>query len=118
MEKDFLNWDLTLKMKEIDFQGEFTMYIDKDNDIINDDTAVLYGAVPAILFSAAFRFFREKHFLDSHSRQQTKSGDSYWKISILETDGNIKGYSGFTKSFQEAEIHRLEKLIEIVKNKK
>lgn len=118
MNKDFLNWELTNKMRDINYQEEFFMYIDEDNDITADDTAILFGAVSAILFSAAFRFFREKHFLDSYSRQQTKSGASYWKINMLETDGNIKGYSGFTKSFEEAEIKRLEKLIEIVKNKK
>lgn len=59
-----------------------------------------------------------KHNLDSFCRAFEISGKTYWKISKLYDDGNIKGYSGFKDNYEKAELGCIRELIEILKSKK
>lgn len=76
------------------------------------------GLCTAPTFSQAFRWFREKYNLDSFCRQTNLNGWSYFKISKIETDEIIKGYSNFNNSYKEVELACLRKLISIVKELK
>ena len=69
--------------------------------------------VLAPTFSQAFRFFREKHMLNSNVViGQTNFG---FKIQFLSNYTN-NWYEGY-KTYEEAELACLEKLIEIVESK-
>jgi hypothetical protein len=107
--EDFLNWSLTCKMYELGYDGSTLMWIDDEEDIINDDSAELIGAKPAILYSAAFRWFREKYNVCPVFSSPI---EGVVKFHIPNVGGN--SYS----SYEEAEQTCLEKLIEIVEEQK
>jgi len=104
--EDFLNWELTNRMHNLGYDGKTLMYIDDEEDIINDDSAELIGAKPAILTSAAFRWFRKKydlHLLPIRSVDKWYSTFGSWIASF--------------ESYEEAELACLDKLLEIVESK-
>jgi hypothetical protein len=105
--KDFLNWKLTCRMHALGYDGPTLMYIDDEEDLINDDTAELIGAKPAILFSAAFRWFREKHNLG-----HMINGIGFESF-VINVGGIVAIFN--VKTYEEAELACLKKLIEIVK---
>lgn len=117
---DFLNWELTNRMHNLGYDGKTLMYIDNEEDIINDDSAELIGAKPAILTSAAFRWFREKYGLVA-CNDYGNNEYFYWIVSkdeqiffsIKDEEENTITY----KSYEEAELECLVKLIDIVKEK-
>ena len=113
--EDFLNWELTNRMHNLGYDGKTLMYIDDEEDIINDDSAELIGAKPAILTSAAFRWFREKYKL--HSTITSISQES-WQWHITKPGESLgKLYDEDFYTYEEAELARLEKLIEIIESK-
>lgn len=78
-----------------------------------------YGRfLSAPLWQQAFRWFREKYDLDSFRRQIGKNGKSYWSIKKIETEDSVKGYSGFSNTYEEAQLACLQQLIIIVKDEK
>lgn len=111
---DFLNWELTNRMHNLGYDGKTLMYIDDEEDIINDDSAEIIGAKSAILTSAAFRWFREKYGLVFNL---VGSGPYYPSIALTYVDGDsdIELYEFDT--YEEAELACLDKLIEIVESK-
>lgn len=127
MNKDFLPYPLALRLKAIGFNQPCISFYSKGGkhnfDVQNPCTNIgswsdqeHYCSAPT--FSHAFRWFREEHELDSFCRQTALNGRSYWKINKIESDDRIKGYSNFTNSYREAELACLDKLIEIVEQKK
>ena len=108
--EDFLNWELTNRMHNLGYDGKTLMYIDDEEDIINDDSAELIGAKPAILTSAAFRWFREKYNLIAEFNWHFPS--KCYATSIYPNDFYLQ-----TKSYEEAELACLDKLLEIVESK-
>ena len=100
----------TLNNKEYKFAtpSQFDI-IDETYDVGNN----FYMVAP--IYEQAFKFFRDNYKLDSFCRTIESSGRSYWKISKLYDDGNIKGYSGFTNTYEEAQLECLRKLIEVCK---
>ena len=119
MEKEFIPYSLALRMKELGFDEPcFGYYIELVNPIqgiltIEKCDKDMDGCL-APTFSQAFRWFREMYGLDSFCRQTNLDGRSYFKISRIETDEIIRGYSNFTSTYEEAEIACLQKLIEMV----
>ena len=117
--EDFLNWELTNRMHNLGYDGKTLMYIDDEEDIINDDSAELIGAKPAILTSAAFRWFREKHDYAGFIQlvDPEYGGDYgyviYYNLNYLAVDHWNKGF----KTYEEAELACLDKLLEIVESK-
>lgn len=119
MEKEFVPYDLALKLKELGFDEPcFGSYVfgDELNIKYCEDQFITDSCCLAPTFSQAFRWFRINYNLDSICRQIELNGKSYWKINKIETEDKIKGYSNFTNSYEQAEIACLEKLIKIVEN--
>jgi len=121
MKEQFLEYEDALALRELGFNELcFGHWVDGTLDLItrniNDYPPMYVEVVKAPLYQQAFRWFREKYQLDSFCRTLDSSSNSYWKISKLYDDGNIKGYSGFHKSYEEAELECVRQLIKIVKN--
>jgi hypothetical protein len=83
------------------FTGHKNSVKDHNNDILSAPT-----------FSQAFRWFRNKH---KHLKFFIKEG---FREGLYEYEmKDVLGVSGF-KTYEEAELECLKKLIEIIKNKK
>lgn len=109
MNKDFLNWQLTNTLHSIGYNGDTFLWIDDEEDIINDSSVELIGGVKAILYSQAFRWFREKYDLNPSIMY---NGVGQWDYTL----GGV--WSGrIWDSYEEAELACLNKLIEIVESK-
>lgn len=107
MKKEVVIYDQALALKELGFDEDCLMYIDDEEDLINDDTAEWIGAVKAPLKQQVFRWFREKH--DLHHEIEF-NGDEYLAY-VNGLTANI------FKTYEEAESACIDKLIEILKNK-
>ena len=111
MEKEFVIYELAVKLKELGFNEPcFGYYSDSElvfNTHTNNEMQRFRYSAPT--FSQAFRWFREKYGLDNWVY---KSRDYTYFCSILK-DGNLFPSIGFT-TYEEAELECLEKLIEIV----
>lgn len=107
MKKEFVTYKQALALKELGFEEPCLMYIDDEEDLINDDTAEWIGAVKAPLKSQVFRWFRDKYNL-------------HHEIEFNE-DEYLAYTSGLTanifKTYEEAESACIDALIELVKNK-
>ena len=119
MEKEFVTYELALKMKELGYNEPCFGFHSKIHGLMmvkTSGSSSLYkdaGECLAPTYSQAFRWFREMYGLDSFCRQTNLDGRSYFKISRIETDEIIRGYSNFTSTYEEAEIACLTKIIEI-----
>ena len=120
MNIDFLNWEMTNTLHSIGYDGDTFMWIDDENDIINDSSIELIGGIRAILYSQAFRWFREKHFYLSYvCAPYMEYNDFYFRIRHIGdvlNEGQLESCeSQVYNSYEEAELACLKKLIEIVK---
>jgi hypothetical protein len=107
MNKEFLPYELALELKELGFDEDCLSHSVSTTDASGTRwTSVL----KAPLYQQAFRWFREKHHLN-------------YTITILDGLYNTLVFSsaeyhcGIYKTYEEAELVCLKKLIEIVKNK-
>ena len=111
MKNEFAPYDLALAMKELGFD-EFTVaaYVDNELDIggLWKDSVTSKVIHKAPTYSQAFRWFREKYSL---YHIIALSGD----VFLCTID--ISSWTDKTKTYDEAELACLKKLIEIVKNK-
>ena len=115
---DFVPYELALELKQLGFNepclGYYlasTLFISNDNVYNSTDIPV----IKAPLYSQAFRWFREKHDLNSFVQHYGKDGI----LDIIYFAYNINDnlYASDFRTYEEAEIACLRKLIEIVKNK-
>jgi hypothetical protein len=113
MEKEFIPYEQALALKELGFDEEcFAYYYNKE---LSFGARVAYGEViECPLKQQAFRWFREKYGLNSHIHQENRNNYSYCCGQGYSDE--IGGYQDF-KTYEEAELECLKKLIEIVKNK-
>ena len=122
MDKEFIPYQPSLDMKELGFDEPCFGRYNPDNDLIvshtetynTDFRKTLFTQAPT--FSQAFRWFREKYNYN-HSIVFTKhpfGTDEYQYMILLEDDECVE--INF-KTYEEAELACLNKLIEIVKNK-
>lgn len=117
MEKDFVPYELAVKLKELGFDEEcFGAYHNENYlDLESEEYDYSY-AVKAPLFQQAFRWFREKGYRYTISFDSfMKNGMFYFEIwengkCLFETDFDYNTY-------EEAELACLTKLIEIVESK-
>jgi hypothetical protein len=125
MEKEFVPYDLALKLKAIGFDepcfGQFYKHPTQKeeefrlfHDCVWEDRTTSYWRtnisnhfVSAPTFSQAFRFFREKY--DLHYLRPTKYSETKW--------WGIGGNTKVCDSYEEAELACLDKLIEIVEGR-
>jgi hypothetical protein len=119
MNKEFVPYEQAVALKELGFDepclGYYlanTLFISNDNVYNSTDIPV----IKAPLYSQAFRWFREKYELHSHIYS-----DFSWNISggIWDLNGYVDSRYDWdsepSKTFEEAELDCLSKLIEIVK---
>lgn len=133
LEKEFVPCELAMKLKALGFNRPCLFLYNSSDDTPKPflasppepmDWNTLYVVrtndhlLSAPTFSQAFRWFRDDHRLDSFCRQLTSDGTSYYRINKLEPDERIKGYSDFTKTYEDAELKCLAKLIQMVEGKK
>jgi beta-galactosidase GanA len=127
MEKEFVPYELALRMKQLGFNEPcFGYYFNHSEENFKEGKFDYRGElnieysiykentyyILAPTFSQAFRFFREKHGLCHFINF---SGDGF--CSGWEDKGfNEHGFENF-KTYEEAELACLEKLIEIVEQK-
>ena len=134
MEKEFVPYTEALALKELGFDepcfGEYRQWdgnepwlqLYQDLDGCSTDPAdyeyTLEAKAPT--FSQAFRWFREKYGLDSfvkHLYKSTVKVGYYFAIDEYKGIEFQMDFDDYYKTYEEAELACLIKLIEIVKNK-
>ena len=145
MNKEFIPYEQALALKELGFDERCLLHIQYSSgtdvftrkkfknsiwlgngyDAEIDDKKIKYkfpkhseqkyGTLEIPLYQQAFRWFREKYCLNSFI-VDSKSYDWYYNINNMQTD-DVINYGFFSKTYEEAELECLKKLIEIVKNK-
>lgn len=126
MTKEFISYEQALALKELGFDepcvgyyntnNEFTFFTDMRSCTTNSE----FGFYPtAPLFQQAFRWFREKY--DLRIWIESNYGVLKFEYVIATTNPNFIGkqFNDFSsyKTYEEAELACLNKLIEIVKTK-
>ena len=137
MEKEFVTYKLALKMKQFGFDEPCFGYYDGNNNFNLtwkgprnfskerfNQPIELWGSkveegcfgsplgwTSAPLYQQAFRWFRENYNWTIKVNQVTKNNWSY-TLSNFPNDGTY--YGDLFKTYEEAELACLEKLIEIV----
>ena len=106
MEKEFINYEQALALKELQFNEPCLgfRYIEKNKP------------EESPTYSQAFRWFREKYDLDHYIRKDWQDGVCLGYESIIECEDGTIDY-GTYNIYEEAELACLKKLIEIVKHK-
>ena len=123
MNKEFVPYEESLELKELGFDEPcFRWYDERWGDDLqqdkfntNKDLFMTDLDCSAPLYQQVFRWFRENHGLWQIVMQNT---DKDWTYDILPIIG-ITDYRLFDvfDTYEEAELHCLKKLIEIVKGK-
>jgi hypothetical protein len=123
MEKEFVTYELALRMKQLGFDETCCGYYDhiiKELDIISSEVCERLCKhdthIKAPTFSQAFRWFRDNHGLKSWVQQQEIDTFIYEIRPHVLSDykeGEIYVYD----THEETETVCLEKLIEIVEQK-
>jgi hypothetical protein len=118
MEKEFVPYELAVKLKELGFDEScFGFYYDDGELKIKEGNISRLGYINAPTFSQAFRWFREKHNYDVVVSCSYNLGKKYYyRIETSPTIG-FQTYNGNYKTYEEAELACLDKLIEIVESK-
>ena len=126
MEKEFVPYELAVKLKKLGFDEPCFKSYGTDG-LLNENDHEMYLSAPT--FSQAFRWFREKYGL--YSWVQLHNGyidDSFYKKlpitwTIMEHESGKEYYERdidhnyLYHTHEEAELACLEKLIEIVESK-
>jgi hypothetical protein len=122
MTKEFLPYELALKIKELGFDKlcfgyyQYSILIFQ-LPLIKSETQVqtymLKEDCSAPTFSQAFRWFREKYNLESHIKKDWQDGICLGYESMIECEDGIID-CGTYNIYEEAELACLHKLIEIV----
>jgi hypothetical protein len=132
MTKEFTPYDRALKLKELGFDEScLSIWNNIDGELNflyvrsyhwNDDLNELSAVAPT--FSQAFRWFREEYNL-TWEHQFDDSNISLYVGEIAYPDNNLDffkiievEYGSYNKAYEAAELACLDKLIEIVKQKK
>ena len=128
MEKEFITYELALRLKALGFDEPCLTCYDKLEmiashgknvfDYKNYNTSGYMVSRPT--FSQAFRWFREKHNIDG-LLHKTAEGSYYFWITECEYE-NYNHYKYYNQmvyfnTYEEAELACLQKLIEIIESK-
>ena len=111
MKKEFLPFDLEVKLVELGFNEKT---FDVHSDIVTSGFKVVKKPTPRILFQQAFRFFREKyglHYIICKNIQM----DGYGYREVILIPYMEENENTIFKTYEEAELACLVKLIEIAK---
>ena len=132
MDKEFISYEIALKLKELGFdepclgfydgKGDTKVYFNNKRDASGDfipfvkNERLTWFGVPT--FSQAFRFFREKYELHSsiHSDYTWNISGGIWDLNEYKGsryDWDSEPYS----TYEEAELECLKKLIKILEQR-
>ena len=121
MEKEFIPYELALELKELGFDEPCLMYWNDFGktsinrfQLCNRIDEWCHNYIEAPLYQQAFRWFREKHNIDSYHIEPTNNmfGNFYGVLGLRTAT-----FNGGFKTYEEAELACLKKLIEILKQK-
>jgi hypothetical protein len=122
MEKEFLPYQESLELKELGFNEKCAAhYLDEDDlelkwKIYRNLSINMTYLVQAPLYQQAFRWFREKYGLVGWVEGNNGKRIFMYRIeSPIDSDDQLNCYP--FRTYEEAELACLKKLIEIVKNK-
>ena len=122
MNKDFVPYNESLELKELGFDEECFRYGDSDSSYIDTPSSIeerminpFNKTIKIPTFSQAFRWFREKYNLFYDILQYI---DKDWKYTTYSDNVDDFSQSGFYRTYEEAELDCLQKLIQIVKDEK
>jgi hypothetical protein len=123
MEKEFVPYELAIKLKELGFDEPcFSFYIDVDKFLYTNQKWLDYNLnsrrISAPLYQQAFRWFREKYGFEIFLKKEVNivSGKTYSYLIENDVEEIIK--RSLSKSgIERAELECLKKLIQIVKEK-
>jgi hypothetical protein len=116
MEKEFVPYELALRMKQLGFNEPcFGLYAPPSKTVFLHHYGLLSAKeqILAPLYQQCFRWFREKYTLIYFI------GDDFggWSYSISKNSKPQGSISAVYSTYEEAELACLEKLIEIVEQK-
>ena len=130
MNKEYVPYEQALELKELGFDEMCIAFYEPGNNQVlvvgfeqryNNPELLRMKDFCAPLYQQAFRWFREKYFLDAEIYLNHELGHKFYHYLILQlVRENIEWKSrNITKfkTYEEAELECLKKLIEIVKNK-
>ena len=115
MNKEFVTYALALDLKELGFDEDCLSNYYKDNSDRGKLQFTEYNDryfIKAPLYQQAFRWFREKYKELKFFIKEEDFREGLYEYDIKD----VLGVSGF-KTYEEAELECLKKLIEIVKEK-
>lgn len=119
MIKEFIPYEQALALKELGFDEPyyFATYLDSSNLIPREeeDGWDLSKGIIAPLYQQAFRWFREKYNFISEIKNWTGADQNQWYYMIHHNNQLIPWRWVENKSYEEAELECLKKLIEVVK---
>jgi hypothetical protein len=125
MNKEFVTYEQALALKELGFDEPCLAKHDLKHILLrveeckSQENAQEFDYILAPLYQQAFRWFREKHKLESivvpSGNSEGKTNGYYFEIIFDFSKDNIESDS--YPSYEEAEQACLDKLIEICKNK-
>jgi len=126
MEKEFIPYQIALDMKSIGFDEPCQGYYDVDNGYsigyafcYSDRKSQPENGCLAPLYQQAFRWFREKYGLHRHICYFEDTTVWHGDIYDIKNGGLMNPPMELTnyKTYEEAELACLKKLIKIVKSK-
>ncbi len=121
MKNEFIPYDRALKLKQLGFNEPcFASYVKETKELTQRRFADWYKdqQILAPLFQQAFRWFRDEYNLDKTINNWTEQpmDDVIWD-KAYQYYINGEAYHPYFKSYEEAELDALDKLIEIVESK-
>ena len=119
---DFVPYELALELKQLGFDEPCLATIDQTYFIHIKGTeypirgAMIYDTIDCPTYSQAFRWFREKHGLNSFVYHYGEDGILHIINFAYNINNNI--FESDFKIYEEAELECLKKLIEITNDKR
>lgn len=120
MEKEFVPYDRALKLKALGFDEPCFGYYSFGDELIIETSPhqmISEGCCSAPTYSQAFRWFREKYQLQSEILWITDMNCFWYKTGKFKYSSRDLSKDDY-KTYEEAELACLDKLIEIVENEK
>jgi len=123
MNKEFVSYEQALALKELGFDELCFGYWKSKNWLIQEKTRTdgythADQECSAPLYQQAFKWFREKYGLyHSIGLDNSLENDVNCDYQIINHSQSISEFETDFKTYEEAELECLKKLIEIVKNK-
>ena len=125
LEKEIVPYEEAVELEELGFNEPCFATYDEDRNFELQDFLQTYETFPSHIvaaptFSQAFRWFREKYKIDSVIIRSFSMTNSYHYNIVIDQDyeNNLQSLSIPDRTYEEAELACLRKLIEIVKNEK